>query len=151
MSLYWPRLDITLFINSPYIFPVPDPDLEIKGRRWRGGGIQKNFFRPELGPQFGLKIKGGGLPWIRHCFRRKHISFVKIPLQKWKLTFISGCKKMQVRPLEVSNRNIDWAWKITILNPPITLVFYFRFYSTSFSQIYTKIRLQPRPQDFSLF
>ena len=33
----------------------PDPEI---GGRWS----QKNFF----GPQFGLKLRGGPLPWIRH-------------------------------------------------------------------------------------
>ena len=51
---------------------MPDPDLEI---RWGGGGgdhpdpsldkggagSPKNFF-PLFGPQFGLKIRGGGPP-----------------------------------------------------------------------------------------
>ena len=37
---------------------MPDPDLEIRGGG-EGGGLQKNVFRP-LGPQFGLKIRGGG-------------------------------------------------------------------------------------------
>ena len=36
-----------------------------------GGGLKNNFFRP-FGPQFDLKIRGGGgspapLPWIRQC------------------------------------------------------------------------------------
>ena len=60
---------------------VPDPDLEIRGGRQSsrplgkggggggGGGNQKTFFWP-FGPQFGLKLRGGGppgpLPWIRH-------------------------------------------------------------------------------------
>ena len=39
------------------------PDLEIRGE----GVLQKK----KIGPQFGLKIRGGGspgpLPWIRHC------------------------------------------------------------------------------------
>ena len=48
--------------------PVPDPGLEIRGGGrssrplHKGGGaagIQKNIFRP-FGPQFGLKIWGGG-------------------------------------------------------------------------------------------
>ena len=58
---------------------VPDLDLEIKGApviQTLGKGAArspKEFFRP-FGPQFGLKIRGGGrggglpgpLPWIRH-------------------------------------------------------------------------------------
>ena len=36
---------------------VADPDLEIGG----GHGLPKNFFQP-FGPQFGLEIKGGGVP-----------------------------------------------------------------------------------------
>ena len=39
---------------------MPGPDLEIRGGG-EGGGLQKNGFRP-LGPQFGLKIRGGGGP-----------------------------------------------------------------------------------------
>ena len=55
--------------------PVPDPDLEIRGRggghpdpqKKEGGGLQNDFFRP-FGPQFGLKIRGlRGLPSMRHC------------------------------------------------------------------------------------
>ena len=50
---------------------VPDPDLEIRrGRRSSrpldkgGSGLPKKFFGP-FGPQFGLKIRGGGgrSPW----------------------------------------------------------------------------------------
>ena len=37
----------------------PDPQI-------RGVGSPKKFFGPS-GPQFGLKIRGGGLPLIRHC------------------------------------------------------------------------------------
>ena len=37
---------------------VPDPDLEIGGGE-RGGVVSKTFLRP-FGPQFGLKIRGGG-------------------------------------------------------------------------------------------
>ena len=48
---------------------VPDPDLEIGGEG--GGVVSKTFLRP-FGPQFGLKIRGGGQPpWIlqtRHVF-----------------------------------------------------------------------------------
>ena len=35
----------------------PDPEI---------GGVSKKIFRP-IRPQFGLKIRGGGLPWIHHC------------------------------------------------------------------------------------
>ena len=50
--------------KKTYFDPVPDPDLEIRGR---GGGLRNDFFRP-FGPQFGLKIRGlRGLPSIRHC------------------------------------------------------------------------------------
>ena len=42
---------------------MPDPDLEIRGVGGGGGGggagLQKNSFRP-FGPNFGLKIRGGG-------------------------------------------------------------------------------------------
>ena len=48
----------------------PDPDLKIRGGGGGGDGglsLQKKKF----GPQFGLKIRGGGspgpLPWTRHC------------------------------------------------------------------------------------
>ena len=38
---------------------MADPDLQI--RRWGGGeGAQKKSFFGAFGPQFGLKIKGGG-------------------------------------------------------------------------------------------
>ena len=40
----------------------PDPEIT-------GGGLKTTFIRP-FGPQFGLKLRGGGapgpLPWIRH-------------------------------------------------------------------------------------
>ena len=53
-----------------WIRAVPDPDLEICGEGGGGGHPNseirggppvspKNFFRP-IGPQFGIKIKGGG-------------------------------------------------------------------------------------------
>ena len=44
--------------------PVLDTDLEIKGGGGEGEGcLQKNIFLP-FGPQFGLKINGGGrTPW----------------------------------------------------------------------------------------
>ena len=38
---------------------MPDPDREIRGGGWGGTGLKNNFFRP-FGPQFGLKIRGGG-------------------------------------------------------------------------------------------
>ena len=56
----------------------PDPDLDIRGGgaviqtlgKGEGGRSPKNFFS-SFGPQFGLKISGGGAPrpllWIRHC------------------------------------------------------------------------------------
>ena len=59
--------------KKTYFDPVPDPDLEIRGRQSsrplekRGGGLRNDFFWP-FGPQFGLKIRGlRGLPSIRHC------------------------------------------------------------------------------------
>ena len=41
-----------------------------------GPGLPKYFFR-SFGHQFGLKIKGGPLPWIRHCdgYRTKYVFF----------------------------------------------------------------------------
>ena len=54
---------------------MPDADFEISGgegaviQTLRQGGhpvSKKTFFWP-FGPQFGLKITGVGLPWIRHC------------------------------------------------------------------------------------
>ena len=44
---------------------MPDPDLEIRGAQssrplHKGGGSPKNIFWP-FGPQFGLKIRGGGV------------------------------------------------------------------------------------------
>ena len=38
---------------------VPDPDLQGEGGR---DGLKKIFFQP-FGPQFGLKIRGGGGGW----------------------------------------------------------------------------------------
>ena len=66
-------------LSSSFYYAVPDPDLEIRGRRGGGGVIQtlrwgKNFSWP-FGPQFGLNIRGEGgwgagpLPWIFHCYR----------------------------------------------------------------------------------
>ena len=51
------------------LLSMADPDLQIRGRpahpdpeiTGEGRGIKKNFFRP-FGPQFGLKIRGGGGP-----------------------------------------------------------------------------------------
>ena len=45
---------------------MPDPDFEIRGgggggHPGRGGSLQKKFVQP-FGPQFGLKIRGGGGP-----------------------------------------------------------------------------------------
>ena len=43
---------------------MPDPDFEIRGGKGvilRGGSLQKKFVWP-FGPQFGLKIRGGGHP-----------------------------------------------------------------------------------------
>ena len=52
---------------------MADPDLQIKDRfghpepEIRGvGGLQENLFRP-FGPQFGLKISGGGGGGAGHC------------------------------------------------------------------------------------
>ena len=62
--------------NSHSLSPVIDPDLQIREegpviqtlseRGGEGGGVpvSKNVF---FGPQFGLKLKGGSLPWICHC------------------------------------------------------------------------------------
>ena len=53
--------------------PVEDTDLRIRG--WGVGSLQKISFRP-FGPQFGLKIRGGGgLSWIRHKGRLQSILF----------------------------------------------------------------------------
>ena len=68
---------------------MPDPDLEIRGEGTqssipldKGGGVvqsPKKFF---FGPQFGLKIRGGGppgpLPWIRHWWHIISIEFKNI-------------------------------------------------------------------------
>ena len=59
----------SIFATSPPLSPsftitVPDPDLEIRGGQSsgpleRGGRSPKKFFLP-FGPQFGIKIWGGG-------------------------------------------------------------------------------------------
>ena len=60
----------SIFATSPPLSPsftitVPDPDLEIRGGGQssgpleRGGRSPKKFFLP-FGPQFGIKIWGGG-------------------------------------------------------------------------------------------
>ena len=69
---------------------VAVPDLQIRGWGTGGGGgvggchpdpeirgapVSKRFFRP-FGPQFGLNIWGGGLPWIPHCLL---VHTVKLP------------------------------------------------------------------------
>ena len=52
-------------IQTP--LPMPNPDIEIR----EGPGLPQKCFRP-LGPQFGVKIRGGWaappapFPWIRH-------------------------------------------------------------------------------------
>ena len=78
---------------------MPDPALEIRGGGAggssrpldkRGPGLQKKFFRP-FGPQFGLRLRGGGegggwaLSWIRHWnMSSKH--YVRgCQQQKWTL------------------------------------------------------------------
>ena len=47
------------------------PDLEIRGEGGMGGGGGAGPPKKKIGPQFGLKIRGGEspgpLPWIRHC------------------------------------------------------------------------------------
>ena len=63
---FFNRCDLRyLFLISLQLWFTRSQSYEIMGRR-----SQKNFFRP-FGPQFGLKIRGGGppgpLPWIRHC------------------------------------------------------------------------------------
>ena len=46
---------------------VGHPDPEVR----RTPGL--NFFFRLFGPQFVLKIGGGRLPWIRHCFLTENI------------------------------------------------------------------------------
>ena len=59
-----------------------------------GGGLPKNFFRP-FGPQFSLKIRGGGggpprpLPWIRHCINASRIIIA------WLVTHLYRAKHKQ--------------------------------------------------------
>ena len=50
--------------------PVADPDLQMRGGGEGRGWSQKNCFQ-SLGPQFDLKIRGGGppLPSICHCIQ----------------------------------------------------------------------------------
>ena len=73
---------------------MADPDLQIRGE---GGGppdpdpgLQKVCFRP-FGPQFGLKIRGGGaeppepLLWIRHWFYQE--------AARLSCSFLQGVKK----------------------------------------------------------
>ena len=58
-----------------------DPDPEIRGGGG-GGGLHKQFFRP-FGPQFGLKLRGGGaLPWIPYCRTEALSDVVRVPAQK---------------------------------------------------------------------
>ena len=57
-----------------------DPDPEIRGGAV--GGLHKQFFRP-FGPQFGLKLRGGGaLPWIPYCRTEALSDVVRVPAQK---------------------------------------------------------------------
>ena len=57
-----------------------DPDPEIRGGGV--GGLHKQFFRP-FGPQFGLKLRGGGaLPWIPYCRTEALSDVVRVPAQK---------------------------------------------------------------------
>ena len=58
-----------------------DPDPEIRGGGGVGG-LHKQFFRP-FGPQFGLKLRGGGaLPWIPYCRTEALSDVVRVPAQK---------------------------------------------------------------------
>ena len=83
---------------------VADADLQIgeggggSSRPWDnvGPGLQNNFFRP-FGPQFGLKIRGGGcdppvpLPWIRHwCGQLKGVGLGEEPGPFWPCFIFSG-------------------------------------------------------------
>ena len=57
---------------------VLDPDFKIRGGGGGGRGVGAQSSRPldkgrGWSPKkfffFGLKIRGGGLPWVPHCFR----------------------------------------------------------------------------------
>ena len=57
----------SIMIYPRWSSPMPDPDLEITGVGG-GGGVSwspKEFFG-SFRPQFGPKIGGVALPWIRH-------------------------------------------------------------------------------------
>ena len=71
-----------VFYSRFWKLKIPKPWFPHSGFYWQekitwilkgGGGLQENFLRP-FGPQFGLRIRGGGLPgplpWIRHCTGR---------------------------------------------------------------------------------
>jgi len=42
---------------------VADPDLQIRGGGGGEASLKKMFLQP-FGPHFGLKIRGGGPPWV---------------------------------------------------------------------------------------
>ena len=81
-----------------------DPDLQIRrvggeGRKGRTQS-QKKLFRP-FGPQFGLKIRGGGrppgpLPWIRHWNMLSLISSETVDWQLSCLVMGEHLKKMAI-------------------------------------------------------
>ena len=71
-----------VFYSRFWKLKIPKPWFPHSGFYWQekitwilkgGGGLQENFLRP-FGPQFGLRIRGGGLPgplpWIHHCTGR---------------------------------------------------------------------------------
>ena len=88
-----------------------DPDLQIRRGEGGGGGrkgrtqSQKKLFRPR-GPQFGLKIRGGGgggrspgpLPWI-HQWNMQSFELISSKTVDWQLSCLDmgeDLKKMAI-------------------------------------------------------
>ena len=93
---------------------MPDPNLEIRGEGG-GAGLPKNFFRA-FGPQFGLKVRGGGvlvprlLPWIRHWYSVLSLSHSRL------LATTDG-RSYLIRPLSLCSWSMNvGAWLMTALS-----------------------------------
>ena len=79
--MLWTR-SFNLKVNAARQYAVLDPDLEI-----RGGGLQKNVFWP-FGPQYGLRMGGGGCPWPPPLYPPliRRIQFENKKVKKMKMT-----------------------------------------------------------------
>ena len=78
--------------------PVPDPDLEIRGRGGRGG-LQKIFFQP-FWPQFGLKIRGRAplldLPLVTYVFLTRVALYLTVTHSAYRTSFPVESTSLQI-------------------------------------------------------